>query len=207
MSPEPSTAGAPAAAAGCGIGCGIGAASPATTRHTSPRSAVRSAACPRRARPRRARDAHKQQGTERLHRPCRPTFGDGQQLPVLERADVGEVVQVACSHRGQGGSARAAARRGRAALPSAAGRPRSGEPGAGRATFADPADAQPVGRDVGERGHLDLEDLRACSPRCHRGDSCTRGAAQRSLRRRPPAGTRRAGGAGHPPSAGSTSRS
>jgi hypothetical protein len=38
----------------------------------------------------------------RVHRSCQLTWGDGQQLPVIERADVGEVVQVACSRHGQG---------------------------------------------------------------------------------------------------------
>ena len=42
----------------------------------------------------------------RVHRSCQLTCGDGQQLPVLERADVGEVVQVACSHTGKEQSAR-----------------------------------------------------------------------------------------------------
>ena len=93
-----------------------------------------------------------------MHRSCQQTCGDGQQLPVLERADVGEVVQVACSRHGQGAVRMAGA--------DEAQLQRVREPERGT-TFADPADEQLVGRDVGERRHLDLENLRACSTRCH----------------------------------------
>lgn len=93
-----------------------------------------------------------------MHRSCQLTCGDGQQLSVLERADVGEVVQVACSRHGQGAV--------RAAGADEAHLQGVREPGQGT-TFSDPADEQLVWRDVGERRHLNFENLRACATRGH----------------------------------------